>query len=1088
LRNTLALLVEVKQGLPKAKLELCFNLSLNNLAALHQRLDRPEAALLCLQEAECFCDALPYGDAAATHMSLCAQLSKLGRHEEAERSALEALKLSEADVLALPTTSELGGAQAAANIMRDKVSTLAVACNNLAVQREYLGQTSECLALYEKAVVLAEGQMDKDSPLLERLRDSHRKALHVADEQRAAEAFRSNYAVQSSYRGVGNMQAPRRLPPILSDNGRPFSALASRQANERQSLATAVRAHERASSASAVPAASAAERPQRSRERRQGGITDVYGSSTPRASDQEILSARSLSKELAGLLRPDNNPPQAIHKKRASSREIEHPAPVAASQHEDQAETGNTIEKPIKKVTTQTIGTQTAKEANGSQPSQSVTRCRSTGRRTSSCEQQNRCRESKPVSQREAKTDSTKVSKSEARKPNACELALSIHSSKVVERKDAGVQPQPCELQESLESDSRCSSKGMVAPESTRVQQQQLESIDAQKSHSRCGSKEKVALNAVETQQQPFAPIEEQQQPLEVAELSSACNSKGKDLQTSSIEQDIKIHNEKPFGDIPRLDGPNLQANREIGQEPEAECPPDSTSRASSISSLPLGAPPRPEAGMNQSSVPPTPPTRRPPKDSLIAPAPSLSLPSLGGGQKAKTPATSIGGLPPLAQPSRRSLESHCSISTQSQLTASQGQCSVSCSSLPGLPEVRNRASRDPGSTPSSPKDDLKAKEEFAMLLQSIFRGYLGHQRFRRQVDAAVVLQVAFRRHQTYRHTKAAMRLQSALRTLRERCSFLRKASAASTLQRRWRQHQGQQRLRCAAASRIQKSWRRCLERQKLQLSTAKTVAQLWITNLVEVAAAEVAISRKHAATKLQSAFRGASTRRRMQVNGMLLASDIRASDGGALDCEVLCICSRRGENKPFWRFAASLDETVCNAAAQATLTISNDDALEMYRQYVDDAETRNLSRIAEVILKYTLVSWCDDELSLSLPRATGVTDEPGNARVDEPETELFAAKSPFDKDVQGKCSVDSAIGEPEPFVEPPPDSQNSASADEVCKVSPDDGVDSTILSAECNNVDTTLPWICGSCGFNNEVSPSVCVLCDAEKSMEATR
>merc|ERR1719487_18925 len=98
---------------------------------------------------------------------------------------MEAVRLSEADVLALPPASALGGAQAAAAAVREKVSTLAVAYNNLAVQREYLGRGEDCIALYEKAVVLAEGHMDSDSPLLSRLRESHRKAINVAAERQA---------------------------------------------------------------------------------------------------------------------------------------------------------------------------------------------------------------------------------------------------------------------------------------------------------------------------------------------------------------------------------------------------------------------------------------------------------------------------------------------------------------------------------------------------------------------------------------------------------------------------------------------------------------------------------------------------------------------------------------------------------------------------------------------------------------------------------------------------------------------------------------------------------------------------------------
>mmetsp|Transcript_97193 Transcript_97193/g.245173 ORF Transcript_97193/g.245173 Transcript_97193/m.245173 type:complete len:1258 (+) Transcript_97193:69-3842(+) len=201
LQRTLALLTEVSAGAAivppfeqvghvAASLAPCFNLTLSNLAALHQRFGNKEAALLCLREAEALCLDLPASDAAATHLSLCALLSQLGRHQEAERHAAEAVQLGEADILQLPSLQHhAGDSQYCATgeaLLREKASALAVAYNNLAVQREFLGQFSECLALYEKAVVLAEGHMESDNPLLARLRESHQNATQTAADRRNA--------------------------------------------------------------------------------------------------------------------------------------------------------------------------------------------------------------------------------------------------------------------------------------------------------------------------------------------------------------------------------------------------------------------------------------------------------------------------------------------------------------------------------------------------------------------------------------------------------------------------------------------------------------------------------------------------------------------------------------------------------------------------------------------------------------------------------------------------------------------------------------------------------------------------------------
>ena len=212
LQRTLGLLYDVRDsGCAGAVLLSCINLTLANLAALHMRAGRHTTALRYLREAEAL--GAPPAEAAATQLSLCALLSQLGRHKEAEHHAAEAVALGEADILELSSRSE--GVTPA--LLREKASALAVAYNNRAVQREYLGG-EDCLALYEKAVVLAEGHMEKDNPLLIRLQESHRNALQISVGRK------SNRRPSSA---VNFRSAPRRDAEVR----RPVSAVESRRAS-----------------------------------------------------------------------------------------------------------------------------------------------------------------------------------------------------------------------------------------------------------------------------------------------------------------------------------------------------------------------------------------------------------------------------------------------------------------------------------------------------------------------------------------------------------------------------------------------------------------------------------------------------------------------------------------------------------------------------------------------------------------------------------------------------------------------------------------------------------------------------------------
>ena len=213
LQRTLGLLYDVRDsGCAGAVLLSCINLTLANLAALHTRAGRHTTALRYLREAEAL--GAPPAEAAATHLSLCALLSQLGRHKEAEHHAAEAVALGEADILELSSHRSEGVTPA---LLREKASALAVAYNNRAVQREYLGG-EDCLALYEKAVVLAEGHMEKENPLLIRLQESHRNALQIS-------VGRKSHRRPSS--AVNVRSAPRRDAEVR----RPVSAVESRRAS-----------------------------------------------------------------------------------------------------------------------------------------------------------------------------------------------------------------------------------------------------------------------------------------------------------------------------------------------------------------------------------------------------------------------------------------------------------------------------------------------------------------------------------------------------------------------------------------------------------------------------------------------------------------------------------------------------------------------------------------------------------------------------------------------------------------------------------------------------------------------------------------
>ena len=214
LHRTLALLHDVRDvacasGAGASTLLSCINLTFANLAALLMRSGRHSMALKYLKEAEAL--GAPQQRRRQPSWAFVPSCPSWGVTRK-QSIMPQAVAFGEADILDLSCREAVTAA-----MLREKASALAVAYNNLAVQREYLGENG--LPLYEKAVVLAEGHMEKDNPLLARLRESHRNALQISVTKSSSSRRPSS--------AVNLRTAPRREAQVK----RPLSAMEARRGN-----------------------------------------------------------------------------------------------------------------------------------------------------------------------------------------------------------------------------------------------------------------------------------------------------------------------------------------------------------------------------------------------------------------------------------------------------------------------------------------------------------------------------------------------------------------------------------------------------------------------------------------------------------------------------------------------------------------------------------------------------------------------------------------------------------------------------------------------------------------------------------------
>jgi len=146
----------------------------SNLGCCHRRVGRPRAALRYLDRALRAEEASASSNApqdmmsvAATKLNACAVLSDVGRHEEAEKLAQEALEL-------LATEDE-------ANHTREQCSLLAMSCYNLGAEREHLGLWGPAAVAYRQGTEIAQKALGPASPLAKTLADHCHQAWMKAE-------------------------------------------------------------------------------------------------------------------------------------------------------------------------------------------------------------------------------------------------------------------------------------------------------------------------------------------------------------------------------------------------------------------------------------------------------------------------------------------------------------------------------------------------------------------------------------------------------------------------------------------------------------------------------------------------------------------------------------------------------------------------------------------------------------------------------------------------------------------------------------------------------------------------------------------
>jgi tetratricopeptide (TPR) repeat protein len=194
--------------------------TLNNLACVYRRLDRPKTALNLLRESIALLatqDENELEGRETTHLNMCAILSQLSRHSEAIQHAKAAVLNAQKGLLSQELKQKLENTPQQAEqaqILTEKIVILAIAYHNLGVECEYLGEAEKCLEWYKKAKQLAQEHIGQNEQITLTFNESYVQAKKVAAEKRRL--------------GLTNLNANNTSSNSSSSSIRPQSAGSSR--------------------------------------------------------------------------------------------------------------------------------------------------------------------------------------------------------------------------------------------------------------------------------------------------------------------------------------------------------------------------------------------------------------------------------------------------------------------------------------------------------------------------------------------------------------------------------------------------------------------------------------------------------------------------------------------------------------------------------------------------------------------------------------------------------------------------------------------------------------------------------------------
>merc|ERR1712070_281377 len=202
--------------------------TLNNLGCYYKKKGRLRSAPKCLGKAlKIEARLKDVKNPADTHLNICACQSQLGRHTEALEHAQAALILLQDELFSS------GSDQAPP---KERVSVMAIAYHNVAVEQEYLKKYELSIQSYRKALEIAEKYLGPDQGITHVLQDVSTKARHDQVLRTRLKKRQEQKAMANGTAVKWTQQAQQAVPPEQFGRETPISDMVAGDLQRREAL------------------------------------------------------------------------------------------------------------------------------------------------------------------------------------------------------------------------------------------------------------------------------------------------------------------------------------------------------------------------------------------------------------------------------------------------------------------------------------------------------------------------------------------------------------------------------------------------------------------------------------------------------------------------------------------------------------------------------------------------------------------------------------------------------------------------------------------------------------------------------------